>query len=111
MGRKKKFEPIQIVAEEPSDIFQTHKQEIAKAIINGIDYGLKYRKKRVDFAQVLVKNLLVITLSIDSREFLDLLNENLQTLVEYEDYESCALAVKLKDKINEKVIKKNGVVV
>jgi len=111
MGRKRKFEPIQITAEEPSDIFQTHRREISKAIVDGIDYGIKYKKKRVDFAQVLIKNLLVITLSIESREFIDLLEENLQTLIDFEEYESCALAVKLKDKLNEKVIKKDREVV
>ena len=111
MGRKRKFEPIQITAEEPSDIFKSHRKEISKAIVDGIDYGIKYKKKRVDFAQVLIKNLLVITLSIESREFIDLLDENLQTLIEYEEYESCALAVKLKTKLNEKVIKADRVVI
>jgi hypothetical protein len=111
MGRKRKFEPIEIHATEPADIFQTHRQEISKAIVQGIDYGLKYKKKRVDFAQVIVKNILVITLSIDSREFMDLLNENLQTLIDYEDYETCALVIKLKEKLNETVTKKHREVV
>lgn len=102
MGRKRKFEPIQIFAEEPNDIFQTHRMQISKAIIEGIDYGIKYKKKRVDFAQVIIKEILVITLSIDSREFIDLLDENLQTLIDFEEYETCALAVKLKDKLNKK---------
>jgi len=67
---------------------------------------LKSKKKRVDFAQVIVKEFLVVTLSIDSREFGDLLEENLQTLIDFEDYETCALVMKLKDKLNEKVTKK-----
>jgi len=99
MGRKKAFTPIEIHAEEPGDIFQTHRAEIAKAIVQGIEYGLKSKKKRVDFAQVIVKDFLVVTLSIDSREFGDLLEENLQTLIDFEDYETCALVMKLKDKI------------
>jgi hypothetical protein len=45
---------------------------------------------------------LVITLSIDSREFTDLLDENLQTLIDFEEYETCSLVMKLKDKLNEK---------
>jgi len=102
MGKRKKFEPIEIHAEEPSDIFQTHRREISKAIVEGIDYGIKYKKKRVDFAQVIIKNILVITLSIDSREFTDLLDENLQTLIDFEEYETCSLVMKLKDKLNEK---------
>ena len=106
MGRKKAFTPIEIHAEEPGDVFQTHRAEIAKAIVQGIEYGLKSKKKRVDFAQVIVKEFLVVTLSIDSREFSDLLEENLQTLIDFEDYETCALVMKLKDKLNEKVTKK-----
>ncbi len=67
---------------------------------------MEIKKKRVDFAQVIVKQFLVVTLSIDSREFGDLLEENLQTLIDFEDYETCALVMKLKDKLNEKVTKK-----
>jgi hypothetical protein len=104
MGRKRKFEPIQISAEEPNDVFQTHRMQIAKAIIEGIDYGVKYKKKRVDFAQVIIKEILVITLSIDSREFTDLLEENLQTLIDFEEYESCALVVKLQNKLNKQKV-------
>ena len=42
-----------------------------------------------------------ITCKNCSKEFLDLLDENIKTLVEYEEYEMCALAVKLKNKINK----------
>jgi len=52
--------------------------------------------------------MLVITLSIDSREYIDLIDTNLEHLIEYEEYEVCALAMKLRNKIekqNEKVTK------
>lgn len=111
MARKRKFQPIEIEVDEPTEVFQSHRQQISKAIVEGIDYGLKYKQKRVDFARVIVNNVLVITLSIDSREFSELLDEQLDTLVEYEEYETCALLVKLKDKLNEKVTKKARVVV
>lgn len=111
MGRRKKFEPIELLVEEPTEVFQSHRQQISKAIVEGIDYGIKYKKKRVDFARVIVNNVLVITLSIDSREFTDLLDEQLQTLIDFEEYETCALLIKLKEKLNEKVIKKAGMVV
>jgi len=111
MGRKRKFEPIEIEVDNPTEVFQSHRQQISKAIVEGVDYGIKYKKKRVDFAKVIVNDVLVITLSIDSREFSDLLDEQLNTLVEYEEYETCALLVKLKDKLNEKVTKKVRVVV
>lgn len=112
MGRRiKKFEPIEIEVDEPTEVFQSHRQQISKAIVEGVDYGIKYKKKRVDFARVVVNNVLVITLSIDSREFADLLDEQLQTLIDFEEYEMCALLVKLKEKLDEKVTKKNRVVV
>ena len=104
MGRRKKFEPIELLVEEPTEVFQSHRQQISKAIVEGIDYGIKYKKKRVDFARV-------IALSIDSREFIDLLDEQLQTLIDFEEYETCALLIKLKEKLNEKVIKKARMVV
>jgi len=111
MARKRKFQPIEIQVDEPAEVFQAHRQQISKAIVEGVDYGIKYKQKRVDFAKVIVNDVLVITLSIDSREFSDLLDEQLNTLVEYEEYETCALLVKLKDKLNEKVTKKVRVVV
>jgi len=48
---------------------------------------------------------LVITLSIDHREYLDLLEQNIENLLEFEAYEDCALAVKLQKKINKKLQK------
>lgn len=112
--KRNRYKPIEIYADTPSDIFETHRMEIAKAIIDGIDFGVRNNKTRVDFAYVIIKEMLVITLSIDSKEFIDLLDENIKTLVEYEEYKPCALAVKLKNKINrknEKVTKKNRILV
>ena len=111
MARKRKFQPIELIVEDPSEVFQSHKQQISKAIVEGVDYGIKYKKKRVDFAKVIINDILVITLSIDSREFADLLDEQLQTLIDFEEYETCALLMKLKEKLNEKVTKKTRVVV
>ena len=99
MSTRKRYKPIQITAEEPSDVFETNRREIAKAIVEGIQFGIKNKKKRVDFAKVLIKEVIVITLSIDSREFTDLLDEQLQILIDFEEYETCALAVKLKNKL------------
>jgi hypothetical protein len=104
MTKMKKYAPIEIHADEPSDIFEMHRRQISKAIVDGIQYGIRYKKKRVDFAKVLIKNIIVITLSIDSREFQDLLDENLQTLIDFEEYESCALVMKLKDKLNKQKV-------
>lgn len=112
--KRKRFKPIQIFANSPSDIFETHRCEIAKAIVDGVYFGIRNKKDKVDFAEVIVKEMIIITLSIDSKEFVQLLNENIEILVEYEEYELCALALKLKNKINktnEKVTEKIGVMV
>jgi hypothetical protein len=111
MPKGKKFTPIKIETENPSDIFESHRVIISKAIIHAISHGVSSRKKKVDFAHILIKGMLVITLSIDKREFLDLIEDNLQTLIDSEEYEMCALAVKLKNKLNDKVIKEAGMVV
>jgi hypothetical protein len=99
MTKRNRYTPIQIHANEPSDIFENNRRELAKAIVEGISFGLRNKKKRVDFAKVLIKEVIVITLSIDSREFTELLDEQLQILIDFEEYETCALAVKLKNKL------------
>ena len=110
--KRNRFKPIEIHSNDPSDVFESHQIELSKGIINGIEFGLRNKKKKVDFARIIIRGMIVITLTIDSKEFLDLLDENIKTLVEYEEYEMCALAVKLKNKINktnEKVIEKNRI--
>ena len=104
MSIRKRFKPIEIHADEPSDIFENNRRELAKAIVDGISFGLRNKKKRVDFAKVLIKEVFVITLSIDSREFTDLLEEQLQILIDFEEYESCALVVKLQNKLNKQKV-------
>ena len=104
MSIRKRFKPIEIHADEPSDIFENNRRELAKAIVEGIAFGLRNKKRRVDFAKVLIKEVFVITLSIDSREFTDLLEEQLQILIDFEEYESCALVVKLQNKLNKQKI-------
>ena len=98
MTDKKKFIPIEIDVDEPKDVFEEHREEIARAIVHAINHHYKGRKKRIDFAKIIVKGYLVITLSIDRREFEDLLEEQLKTLIDFEDYETCAMIMKLKTK-------------
>ena len=101
----KKYIPVEIHVNDPKDVFDVHRELIAKAIVQAINHNLNTRKKTVDFAQIIIKGFLVITLSIDKREFEDLLEEQLNTLIEYEDYETCALIMKLKEKYNKKSVK------
>lgn len=104
-AKKEKFIPIEINVNDPKDVFESHREQIAKAIVQAINANFTTRKKTVDFARIIIKGLLVITLSIDRREFQDLLEEQLQTLIEFEDYETCALIMKIKQNYNKKPIK------
>ena len=99
MTKRNRYTPIEIHANEPSDIFEINRRELAKAIVEGIAFGIRNKKRRVDFAKVLIKEIIVITLSIDSREFTELLDEQLQILIDFEEYETCALAITLKNKL------------
>lgn len=106
--KRNRFKPIEIKVNNPTEVFQTHRCEISKAIINGVDFGVRNNKSKVDFAKLFVKNTIIITLAIDSDEFIELLDDNIKTLVEYEEYEVCAQAMKVKNKLkrkNEKVTK------
>ena len=97
-AKKEKFTPIEIDVDEPRDVFEEHREEISRAIVLAINANFKGRKKTIDFARIIVKGYLVITLSIDRREFEDLLEEQLKTLVEFEDYRTCAIIMELKKK-------------
>jgi hypothetical protein len=101
-----KFKVLEIHTPNPQDIFETHRKEISKAIIEAIAYGIEKKKKKVTFAKVTIGGLVCISLSVNKNEFLELIDENIQTLIEYEEYETCALGQTIKSKIqnNEKVI-------
>ena len=101
----KRFKPIEIETDNPATIFTDYKLDLSKAIIHAVDFGVRNKKKKVDFAYIVIKGILVITLSIDSREYIDLLEQNIENLIEFEEYEVCALGVKLKDKLNKKLQK------
>ena len=102
---RKRFKPIEIETDNPATIFNDYKLELSRAIIHAVDFGVRNKKKKVDFAYIVIKGILVITLSIDSREYIDLLEQNIENLIEFEEYEVCALGVKLKDKLNKKLQK------
>ena len=101
-----KFKVLEIETSSPQDIFETHRKEISKVIIEAIAYGTEKKRKKVTFAKVNVAGFLCISLSVNKSEFLELIDENIKTLIEYEEYETCALGQKTKSKIqeNEKVI-------
>jgi len=105
-----KFKLLEINTSSPQDIFETHRREISKAIIEAIAYGTENKKKKVTFAKVIVGGFICISLSVNKSEFLELIDENIETLIEYEEYETCALGQTIKSKINksnEKVTEEN----
>lgn len=111
--KAEKFVPLQISEDNPNELFENHQIEIAKAIVLAIEYAITNKRKRINFAEVIVKEILVIALTIRSDEFDGLLDDNIKILEHNEEYELCALAVKLKNKINKKdetVTKKNRIV-
>jgi hypothetical protein len=108
--KAEKFLPLQISENNPNELFENHQTEIAKAIVLAIEYAIANKRKKIDFAEVIVKNILVIALTIRSDEFDGLLDDNIKILEKNEEYEMCALALKLKNKIdkqNETVTKKD----
>ena len=104
----RKYKPIEITTDSPDNIFTTRRLDLAKSIVDAIDFSFRNKKSYVDFAHIIIRGTLDITLSIDSREYIDLIETNLPHLIEFEEYELCAKAIKLKNKIqksNEKVTK------
>ena len=92
--KAEKFVPLQISEDNPNELFENHQTELAKAIIRAIDYAVINRRKKIDFAEVIVKDILLIALSIRSDEFDGLLDENIKILEENEEYEKCAKVLK-----------------
>jgi hypothetical protein len=98
----KRFKPMDIETSNPKTVFDDYTREISMKIIEAIDYGLKHNRKRVAFANLIIDGVLCIRLSVDKNEYLNTLDQNIDNLIPYEEYESCALAVKLKEKIVSK---------
>jgi hypothetical protein len=45
MTKRNRYTPIQIHANLPSDIFELNRRELAKAIVDGIAFGIRNKKK------------------------------------------------------------------
>ncbi len=80
-------------------LFEDYRYEISKALIKGVEWGIRYKKHNVPFAKIIVNNFIVIDLSIHKEDFENIIDENIQTLIEAEEYEICALGMKLKKKL------------
>lgn len=106
MKSKTKYETLKIQVKGPEDIFEVHRLNISKAILNAIRYGYSKRMKSVDFAEVNFAGKMTVHLAVDAREFEQLIDKNIQILEEFEEYEICADALKLKEKMLKNKVKK-----
>ncbi len=84
-------------------IFEDYRYEISKALIKGVEWGIRYKKDIVCFAKIIINRIIVVELSIHRVDFEFIIDENIKTLVEAEEYESCALGMKLKQKLNKQL--------
>jgi hypothetical protein len=84
-------------------LFEDYRYELSKALIKGVEWGIRYKKEVVPFAKIIINNFIVVELSIYKEDFNFIIDENIKTLVEAEEYESCALGMKLKQKLNKQL--------
>lgn len=84
-------------------VFEDYRYEISKALIKGVEWGIRYKKSLVPFAKIIISKIIVVELSIHSVDFEYIIDENIKTLVEAEEYEVCALGMKLKEKLNKQL--------
>lgn len=103
---RKKFKPLEIHTSTPKTVFDDYTRDISIKIIEAIEYGIKNNRKKVIFAKVIIDEILCIQLSVDKNEYITALEQNINNLIPFEEYESCALAVKLKEKIISKTEEK-----
>jgi hypothetical protein len=106
MKSKTDYKPLQILVNSPDDIFDIHRLDISKAIIHAMKFGYSKRRKVIDFAELNFAGKMTVQLAIDRREFPELIEKNIAILEEFEEYELCAEALKLKQKIGKNKSKK-----
>lgn len=103
------FEPLSIRTNKPGDVFKYHREELAKKMVEAILHCVKFEKSKTVFAEIIVPaSKEIICLNIEENNFLENLNKNLEVLVELEEYELCAEIMKAKEKIANKVPKKDA---
>jgi hypothetical protein len=111
---KPRYKPIELHVSSPDELFSEHRYEVSKAIIKAIDHAIKKNLKKVDFAKIIIQEFIAITLQLDGAEYIETLEKNISIMEEFEEYEICAYAQSLKDKIknsteSDKPKKKLGV--
>ena len=103
------FEPLSIRTNNPKSVFDTHRDEISKKIVEAILHCIKFGKSKTTFAEIIVPSSKeIICLNVDESSFLETLETNMDVLVENEEYELCAEIMKAKEKIIKGLPKKSS---
>jgi hypothetical protein len=102
MAKKKttrKHKPLSLHVNTLEEIFEKYRKEIAKSIIDALAYAVPLKLREIDFAEVSFQNGMIVKLAMDSTEFESIIDKNILILEEFEDYETCANAVKIKEQL------------
>lgn len=87
------------------DVLRRNEHPLSKEIVSKICDAMDRNQTYVEIAEIITP-VEVITIHSTSPNFLTTLESNLETLVKYEEYEVCALAVKHIDLLKEKKIQR-----
>jgi hypothetical protein len=105
--KRQKFKPVTISLTSPEDIFETRKRDVSTAIINAIEHATPKRIKRIDFVELIFNGQVTVRLTIDRKDFSELIDKNVKILEELEEYELCAKGIKLKEKLTKNTKKQS----
>lgn len=105
------FEILQILVDDLDtpleDLLKEYERELSRKIVSGICEAVDEGKTYVEIAKIITPTH-NITLKSEEQYFIKALEINMKTLVLYEDYELCALAVngikKIEDKYSQKYL-------
>lgn len=84
-----------------SEVLKRHELELSTRIVNSICDAIEQGKSNVEIARI-VTPYQIITLKASEALFLQTLEINIETLIEYEEFLLCAKAQKFIDKLKQK---------
>jgi len=89
--------------EELNDIFSGGMKELNDLIVDEALKNLKTKRKQIPIVSIYTKDEdLIYDIIIDRPDMVETLEQNLETMEEYEDYERCSKIIKAIDYLNSK---------